>query len=269
MPDYWYKPNDFLINYYRDNELNFDFLMFDGEYENTNTLYHFFIQRNLRAGKKLRCMRYLFKTINLLHMYNYYFYNRREDNYRFFQGFSFEDSFVEQYREAYPVFALRLASEYKGKHKTKRKFMYPIYLEREKSRLNELALLFRRISFKYKYRFYHTRLSVILFNFIYYHNSLHDRIIRLNEKVQSVQRRGSRTYVNFDVKKIDLRTEREIRQQLWRNTLARLKVKVRIGINDYYSRLVFKYRNNLGYLYRHSEGNNQIRRLIKLYLSNK
>ncbi len=201
-------------NYYSDNDLNFDFFTFIDDYDNKNSLYYYFIQRNLRAGKKLKCMRYFFKAISLLQLYNYYFYNKKKNAFRFYEGFGFENSFIDQYKKAYPTFALRLENEYKGKHKTKRKFMYPIFLERQKSQLNELVLLFKRISFKYKYRLFQTRLSIILFNFFYYHNTAFDKISRLNEKIYSLQRRGGKTFVNFEVKRVDFKTEKEIRRQL-------------------------------------------------------
>ena len=109
-------------------------------FENKNNFYYYFVQRNLCSGKKLSCLNQLLLSLKLLKYYSLFFFNKFEKLTRFSNKFNHDFAFIKQYKTLLPVFSLRLQNEYKGKHKTKRKFMYPILLEREKSQIFELAL---------------------------------------------------------------------------------------------------------------------------------
>lgn len=120
---------------------NYNFSLFDDkDYFNENSIYHYFIRRNLRAGLKLRCLHHFFKSLRMLRFYNYYFFNKVKHNYKFSLGFDFENSFLAQYEKDFPMFSIKLDNEYKGRHKTKRKYMYSVFLERLRSRCFELVL---------------------------------------------------------------------------------------------------------------------------------
>ncbi len=109
-------------------------------FSNINNLYYYYVQRNLKSGHKLRCLNQLSNTLRLLKYYSLYFSNKYNSLFRFQDGFHTNFLLAQQYKTNFPIFSLRLQNEYKGKHKTKRKFMYPIFLEKEKSQLFELAL---------------------------------------------------------------------------------------------------------------------------------
>lgn len=205
---------DCLTNYLYINQTNFNSFFLLDDYLNENSLYYYIVQRSLRAGLKLRFLHHFFKTLRLLHFYNYFFFNKQKRYYRFYDGLSFDNSYIMQYSKVFPTFSLRLDNEYKGKHKTKRKYIYSTFLKRKKSQLFELALWFNRISYKYKYRNYSTRLSVILFNFFYYFDTAFDKIGELNDKIYALQRKGGRIFISFNDNKLEFKAEKEIKVQL-------------------------------------------------------
>lgn len=98
-------------------------------FDNNNTIYYYYVQRNLKAGEKLKSLNHLLSSIKLLKYFSSYFSHKYNNVVRFQNGFHSDFALINQYRTIFPTFSLRLQNEYKGKHKTKRKFMYPILLE--------------------------------------------------------------------------------------------------------------------------------------------
>lgn len=72
--------------------------------------------------------------------YRQYFYYKRSKYAQFKSSLDYNLCFLKRYIKCLPNFTLRLENEYKGKHKTKRKFMYPVFLEEQHAQINELSL---------------------------------------------------------------------------------------------------------------------------------
>lgn len=132
----------FLTKYELKNAKNFNniFPSFNYRFENTNNLFYFFVQRNMKAGCKLKNCKIVFNILRLIERYSQYFYYKKNKNSKFKSSFNYNLYFIKRYFKFLPNFTLRLENEYKGKHKTKRKFMYPVFLEDKKSQINELSL---------------------------------------------------------------------------------------------------------------------------------
>lgn len=112
----------------------------NGRFENTNNLLYYFVQRNIKAGQKLKYCNIAFNVLRLLQKYSQYIYYKKGKNSKFSSSFDYTLCFLKRYLKFLPNFTLRLENEYKGKHKTKRKYMYPVFLETHKSQINELSL---------------------------------------------------------------------------------------------------------------------------------
>ena len=109
-------------------------------YNNDDNLFYYFVQRNIKDGKKLKYCNIMFNVLKLLQRYSQYGYYQSNKHYRYEPGFNYYFCTLKRYIKFLPNFTLKLENEYKGKHKTKRKFMYPVFLETLKSQLNELSL---------------------------------------------------------------------------------------------------------------------------------
>lgn len=233
-------------------------------YDNKNNFYYYFVQRNLRSGKKLSCLNQLLLSLKLLKYYSLFFFNKFGELTRFHNRFNYDFAFIKQYKSLLPVFSLRLQNEYKGKHKTKRKFMYPILLEREKSQIFELMLWIKRISLKYKYRFYFTRLSVIFFNFFYYFNTKYSKIEMLNKKIYSRQRGLKRLFITDFEQKIDSKSLLNYKKLLWKSTLNRLQTQYSNRINQYYYNLLSVNKSRINYVVSHSLNRQELTKRMRL-----
>ena len=130
--------------------------------------------------------------------------------------------------------------------------MYPVFLETTKSQINELSLWFKRISFKYKYRSFCTRLSIIFFNYIYFLHSKLNKINLLSNKIFSMQKGSKKIFITDDKAGRDFLLSKAYKKTLWKLTFNRLKIKLKPKIDWYYKTLVHKYKNNMGYVARHS-----------------
>lgn len=240
------------------------------QFDNNNTIYYYYVQRNLKAGKKLKCLNQLLSSVKLLKYFSLYFSHKYNNNIvRFQNGFHSNFALINQYKTVFPTFSLRLQNEYKGKHKTKRKFMYPILLEWEKSQLFELTLWFKRISLKYKYRYYSTRLSIILFNFFFYFNTKYDKIDELNKKIYAKQRGSKRLFIVAPDKRVDSKYIVNYKKLVWKSTLKRLNTHYLNRINQYYFNLVTVHKNKIDYILNHSLNKIELTKYIKRLKLNK
>lgn len=210
------------------------------------------MQRNIKAGCKLKYCKIVFNILRLIERYSQYFYYKKNKNSKFNSSFNYNLYFIKRYFKFLPNFTLRLENEYKGKHKTKRKFMYPVFLEDKKSQINELSLWFKQISFKYKYRSFCTRLSIIFFNYIYFLNTKNSKIGILINKIFTLQKGNSKIFITDDKVGRDFLLSDTYKKTLWRLTFDRLKIKLRRKVDWYYRTLFFKYKDNISYLARHS-----------------
>jgi len=214
-------------------------------------LYHF-VQRNVKAGQKLKYCSIAFNILRLLQKYSQYMYYKKGKNSKFLSSFDHTLCFLKRYLKFLPNFTLRLENEYKGKHKTKRKFMYPVFLETYKSQINELSLWFKRISFKYKYRNFYTRLSIIFFNYIYFLNTKFNKIMVLSNKIFTMQKGTKKIFVTDDKASRDFLLSDTYKKTLWKLTFNRLRIKLRTKVDWYYRSLFYLHRNDVGYIARHS-----------------
>lgn len=238
-------------------------------FDNKSNIYYYYVQRNLKSGNKLRCLNQLSYSIKLLKYYSSYFFHKYNNITRFRNGFHLDFALIKQYKAIFPTFSLRLQNEYKGKHKTKRKFMYPVLLEWEKSQLFELALWFKRISLKYKYRHYSTRLSIILFNFFFYFNTRYDKICELNKKIYAKQRGSKRLFIVDADKRVDSKYLTNYKKMLWKSTMKRLHTHYLNRINQYYFNLVTLHKNKINYLLKHTVNRVELSKQIKRLKINK
>jgi hypothetical protein len=130
--------------------------------------------------------------------------------------------------------------------------MYPVFLETIKSQLYELSLWFKRISFKYKYRDFSTRLSIIFFNYIYFLESKLNKITTLSNKIFTMQKGSSRIFLTDDKAGRDFLLSDTYKKTLWKLTFNRLRIKLRPKIDGYYRSLIYANKNNLSYIAKHS-----------------
>lgn len=233
-------------------------------FDNKNSIYFYFVQRNLRDGKKLKCLNQLFLSLKLLKYFSLYFLNKYNNLSRFQNGFHHNFAVARQYKSVLPTFTLRLQNEYKGKHKTKRKFMYPLLLEWEKSQFFELSLWLKRIALKYKYRHYSTRLSVILFNFFFYFNTKYDKISGLNKKIYTKQRGLKRLFIVDSAKKVDSKYITNYKKLLWKSTLKRLNTHYLNRVNHYYFNLLSVNKDKIDYITTHSLNREELMKKMKV-----
>ena len=235
------------------------------EFNNRNSLFYYFLQRNMRSGRKLHCLKILNLVLRLMRFYAVYFYNKHKDYEMFADGFFFDIGDIKLYSKSLPSFSLKLENEYKGKHKTKRKFIYPVFLERHKSQINELALWLKRSSYKYSYRDYSVRLSIIFFNLIYFLESSKNKISILNNRIFNLQKSSKRFFISEKKLSKDVMPIDEYKKLLWKITLERLKIRVRYRVDEYYRKLVFRYQDDTDYLYQHTLDRVQMRKYIRRF----
>lgn len=233
-------------------------------YDNNNNIFYYFVQRNIKDGKKLKYCNIMFNVLKLLQRYSQYGYYQSSKHYRFESGFNYYFCTLKRYLKFLPNFTLKLENEYKGKHKTKRKFMYPVFLETLKSQLYELSLWFKRISFKYKYRDFSTRLSIIFFNYIYFLESKLNKISTLSNKIFVMQKGTSRIFLTDDKAGRDFLLSDTYKKTLWKLTFNRLRIKLRPKIDWYYRSLIYANKNNLGYIARHSISAIKVDKYLKI-----
>lgn len=250
------KKNKYIIN---DNIKRSNYI-----YDNEKNIFYYFVQRNVKDGKKLKYCNILFSVLKLMQRYNQYGHYCSSKYSRFEAGFNYYNCFLKRYLKFLPNFTLRLENEYKGKHKTKRKFMYPVFLETLKAQVNELSLWFKRISFKYKYRSFSTRLSIIFFNYIYFLNSKLNKIAVLSNKIFTMQKGSSRIFLTDDKAGRDFLLSDTYKRTLWKLTFNRLRIKLRPKIDWYYRSLFYTHKNNLGYIAKHSIGAIKVDKYLKI-----
>ena len=237
---------------------------FSSLYNNENNLFYYFVQRNIKDGKKLKYCNIMFNVLKLLQRYSQYGLYQNSRHYRFEPGFNYYFCVLKRYLKFLPNFTLKLENEYKGKHKTKRKFMYPVFLETLKSQLNELSLWFKRISYKYKYRDFSTRLSIIFFNYIYFLGSKINKITVLSNKIFTMQKGSSRIFLTDDKAGRDFLLSDTYKKTLWKLTFNRLRIKLRPKVDWYYRSLFYAHKNNLGYIAKHSLNAIKVDKYLKI-----
>lgn len=142
--------------------------------------------------------------------------------------------------------------------------MYSEFLDSFRSKINELSLWFKRISFKYKYRNFNTRLSIVFFNYIYFLHSKYNKVFKLSNTIFSMQRSSKKFFLSDKGETESNLSSDSYKKALVHITRNRLKVKLRPKIDSYYKSIVYIYRDNLSYIMRHSFGKIKIEKYLKM-----
>lgn len=142
--------------------------------------------------------------------------------------------------------------------------MYSVFLDSFRSKINELSLWFKRISFKYKYRNFNTRLSIVFFNYIYFLHSKFNKVFNLGNTIFNMQRSSKKFFLSDRGGTESISSPDTYKKALVYITRNRLKIKLRPKIDLYYKSIVYMYKDNLSYVMKHSFGKIKIEKYLKM-----